>query len=202
MGRFPRTFVVALVGQFVNRALATRLADLPGKRTLALGRPVGAGKPTVAEMSKAAFQEMSRGESRQRLVLDVDQRYPWMRSGTKDVDGRQARREDRLGDSRVLQPDNDPVAAPVFQPSRYGVGKASRFVIDRPRSELPGVLGDSTKHLATRAERRLDDQADVRSANVRSVGLFVVNHGAYRSIDAAKTDRVWPEISLTLAFGG
>ena len=120
----PGVEVAAAAAPGVDRAAAARPGHRAEERIPALVGPVHPVEAAEPEMTEATLQEMRGHQDGDRRVVDVGQGQAGAADHAEDVDGRDARGRDRVGDPGILEPGDDPVAVPAEEPGGDGLAEA------------------------------------------------------------------------------
>ena len=118
-------------------------------------RPIAAEE---AEMPVAALQEMLGRQAAHRLVIDVHQRHPQPRHGTRRVDDRLAQLEHFAGKLLGEQLGDDAVRLPL--PECLDDGRLGRAVLEDPIGLVDGVRADAADHVAAEAHVLAHEEGD------------------------------------------
>src|SRR5262249_15965867 len=148
----------------VDAAIESSLGDEPLEMFLAPVGPIETRVAAVTKMAKAALQQMVACQTGDRRIVRFDIQQFGDITRRADINGGQGGSEDRIGDGRALDPGNNSVAVPLFEPHRCRLAASLLADVNRPRPVLADVSANATQQAARIGIRGFDEQSDIGAA--------------------------------------
>jgi len=104
-------------------------------------------------------------------VVDAHSRQAKLGNGKSQIDRGNAAAPDDLCRAAVVNPGENAVTLPRFQPGRRCVIQASRLEVNRPRSVLSLIANNATQESAAVRPRSFDQQRYLAIMRHRNLGL-------------------------------